>query len=299
MVEEAGRLRAFGPARPGRIAQGVEHAAQADDDGEHAWRDADDLGEAPLQLALADAGDRAQCRQRDPAFARKQPLDAELDRVIAAAVHRGDPRRDIATGDRDPLVLVGDARQSRAERCRRRRAVQRGEIDAVVGAARQRPADEGPRPGRGEANADHRDRAARAQDERARQLAGEQKRRLNLPGAIAAALLVRPASMDDQLAAAVGRHGLLEPVLVAGERPAAMDVRRKRRVGRELLIARRHRASASSRTSIQCRTGVAVPLCRCWMQPMLAETIASGASSSRWASLRSRSACASVGCSTE
>ena len=35
-------------------------------------------------------------------------------------------------------------------------------------------------------------------------------------------------------------------------------------------------ASASSSTSTQCRTGVAVPLCRCWMQPMLAETMACG-----------------------
>ena len=105
--------------------------------------------------------------------------------------------------------------------------------------------------------------------------------------------------MDDQLATAVGRHRLLDPVLVARERPGAMHVRRQRRVGGELLVARRHRASASSTTSIQCRTGVAVPLCRCVMQPMLAETMVSGASSSRWPSLRSRSAVASVGCSTE
>ena len=33
-------------------------------------------------------------------------------------------------------------------------------------------------------------------------------------------------------------------------------------------------ARALSSTSIQCRTGVVVPLCRCGMQPMLAETIA-------------------------
>ena len=47
--------------------------------------------------------------------------------------------------------------------------------------------------------------------------------------------------------------------------------------------------SASSSTSTQCRTGVAVPLCRCVMQPMLAEMIACGCSSPRWPSLRSRS----------
>ena len=86
MVEEAGRLGALGPARPGLVAQGVEDAAQADDDAEHAWRDADDLGEAPLQLSLADAGERAQCRERDPAFARQQARDAALDRAIAAAL---------------------------------------------------------------------------------------------------------------------------------------------------------------------------------------------------------------------
>ena len=57
----------------------------------------------------------------------------------------------------------------------------------------------------------------------------------------------------------------------------------------------RQRASASSSTSTQWRTGVAVPLCRCWMQPMLAETMVAGASSSRFASLRSRSAVASSG----
>ena len=95
MVEEAGRLGALGPARPGRVAQRVEDPAQADDDAEHARRDADDLGEAPLQLALADAGERAQRRERDPAFARQQALDAALDRGIAAAFawRRSAPRR--------------------------------------------------------------------------------------------------------------------------------------------------------------------------------------------------------------
>ena len=42
-----------------------------------------------------------------------------------------------------------------------------------------------------------------------------------------------------------------------------------------------HRASASSSTSIQWRTGVAVPLCRCWMQPMFAETIVAAPSGAR------------------
>lgn len=48
-------------------------------------------------------------------------------------------------------------------------------------------------------------------------------------------------------------------------------------------------SSASSSTSTQCRTGVAVPLCKCVMQPILAETITSGCIWSRLASLRSRS----------
>jgi hypothetical protein len=39
-------------------------------------------------------------------------------------------------------------------------------------------------------------------------------------------------------------------------------------------------ASASSSTSTQCFTGVGVPLCRCWMQPMLAETMHSAPSGS-------------------
>ncbi len=83
-----------------------------------------------------------------------------------------------------------------------------------------------------------------------------------------------------------------------GERePAARSG--DRRIGGELLVARRHRTSASSSTSIQWRTGVAVPPCRCWMQPMLAETIVSGASAASCVSLRSRSAVASSGCSTE
>jgi len=54
----------------------------------------------------------------------------------------------MATGDGDPLGLVGGARQLRAQRCSRLRAVQLGEIDAAVGAAGERQADEGPRPGR-------------------------------------------------------------------------------------------------------------------------------------------------------
>ena len=48
-------------------------------------------------------------------------------------------------------------------------------------------------------------------------------------------------------------------------------------------------ASASSSTSTQCFTGVVVPVCRCWMQPMLAETMVCASSGARLASLRSRS----------
>jgi len=56
----------------------------------------------------------------------------------------------------------------------------------------------------------------------------------------------------------------------------------------------RHHAStqacrASSSTSTQCLTGVAVPLCRWVMQPMLALTMTSGCSASRCPTLRSRS----------
>ena len=48
-------------------------------------------------------------------------------------------------------------------------------------------------------------------------------------------------------------------------------------------------ASASSSTSTQCLTGVVVPVCRCWMQPMLAETMVCASSGAKLASLRSRS----------
>ena len=91
--------------------------------------------------------------------------------------------------------------------------------------------------------------------------------------------------MDDQLGAAVGRNRLLGAVLVRFEGPAAVDVRGERRIGVVLAVARRHRASASSTTSIQWRTGVVVPLCRCWMQPMFAETIVAASSASRCAEL--------------
>ena len=60
--------------------------AQPDDDAEHAWRDADDLGEAALQLALAEAGERAQLGERDSTFARQDALDAGFDCDVAAAV---------------------------------------------------------------------------------------------------------------------------------------------------------------------------------------------------------------------
>ncbi len=55
---------------------------------------------------------------------------------------------------------------------------------------------------------------------------------------------------------------------------------------------------ASSSASTQCLTGVAVPLCRCWMQPTLAETMALGCNSARLTSLRSRSCLLKPGCST-
>jgi hypothetical protein len=57
--------------------------------------------------------------------------------------------------------------------------------------------------------------------------------------------------MHDQLGAAVGRDRLLAAVLAGVERPHAVDVRRERRVRGELAVAQRHRASASSSTSIQ------------------------------------------------
>ena len=100
-----------------------------------------------------------------------------------------------------------------------------------------------------------------------------------MPRAAGAALVVRPAAVGDQLAASVGRDGLLGAVLVAFEAPDAVNVRREGRIGVVLLVVRRHRGPAVSArarrraTSIQCRTGVVVPLCRCWMQPMLAETM--------------------------
>jgi hypothetical protein len=55
--------------------------------------------------------------------------------------------------------------------------------------------------------------------------------------------------------------------------------RQRRRNAAELDLQRRHLApggpgGASSSTSTQCRTGVVVPVCRCWMQPMLADTMA-------------------------
>ena len=58
-------------------------------------------------------------------------------------------------------------------------------------------------------------------------------------------------------------------------------------------------ASASSTTCTQCFTGVWVPLCKCVMQPMLAEVMTLGASACRLSSLRSRSCVDSSGCNTE
>ena len=57
--------------------------------------------------------------------------------------------------------------------------------------------------------------------------------------------------------------------------------------------------SASSSTSTQCFTGVVVPLCRCWMQPILAETMTCASSGSSCASFLSRNCLASTGCNTE
>jgi len=45
---------------------------------------------------------------------------------------------------------------------------------------------------------------------------------------------------------------------------------------------------ASSSTSTQCFTGVAVPLCRCWMQPTLALMMVCACRGARLPSLRSR-----------
>ena len=92
MVEEAGRLGALGPGRPRRVAQRFEDAAQPDDDAEHARRDADDLGEAALQLALAEPGERAQLGERDAAFAGEDAVDAGLDRGVAATIAQRDLR---------------------------------------------------------------------------------------------------------------------------------------------------------------------------------------------------------------
>ena len=49
-----------------------------------------------------------------------------------------------------------------------------------------------------------------------------------------------------------------------------------------------HQPKAASSTSTQCRTGVAVPVCRCWMQPMFADTMTCASIGARFASLRSR-----------
>ena len=57
-------------------------------------------------------------------------------------------------------------------------------------------------------------------------------------------------------------------------------------------------SSTSSSTSIQCRTGTSVPLCRCVMQPTLALRMALGVSASRWPSLRSRKVVLMPGLST-
>ena len=57
--------------------------------------------------------------------------------------------------------------------------------------------------------------------------------------------------------------------------------------------------SESASTSIQWRTGIPVPACRCWIQPMFAEMIVPAPRASRAASLRDRSSCAMAGCSTE
>ena len=50
------------------------------------------------------------------------------------------------------------------------------------------------------------------------------------------------------------------------------------------------RLSASSSTSIQCRTGSVVPLCKCWMQPMFADTMHSASERLQVPELASRAA---------
>ena len=297
--KKPGRLRALGPRRPRCVTQRVEDPAQADHDGERARRDADDLGEAPLQLALADTGERAQLGERDAAVAREQPLDAALDVGVAAAFAQRDLPADVVAEDRHPLGRGGGGVERGDERVHGVVAMQFGERDAAIGERCHRRAGERPGAGGGEADGDDVGLAARAQHERPRQLAGDEERRLRPPAAVAATLVVGPAAVDDQLGAAVGRNRLLGAVLVRFEGPAAVDVRGECGIGVVLAVARRHCASASSSTSIQCRTGVAVPLCRCWMQPMFAETIAAGSSASRWPSLRSRRRVAMSGCSTE
>ena len=77
----------------------------------------------------------------------------------------------------------------------------------------------------------------RAQHEGPGQLSGEEEARLGAPLAVGVALVVGNAEVGDQLAAAVGRHGLLRAGLVALEEPEAVDVRRDRRLGCELLVA--------------------------------------------------------------
>jgi hypothetical protein len=61
--------------------------------------------------------------------------------------------------------------------------------------------------------------------------------------------------------------------------PTGMPKPGRRNCGRLLLTWLCQEEIAASRTSIQCFTGAAVPLCKCVMQPMLAEMIARGASS--------------------
>lgn len=63
--------------------------------------------------------------------------------------------------------------------------------------------------------------------------------------------------------------------------------------------ARRQPYSRFSTSCTQCTTGTAVPLCRCAMQPMFADTIICGSVSCSFASLRLRSLYASDGCVSE
>ncbi len=117
--------------------------------------------------------------------------------------------------------------------------------------------------------------------------AGGPGRRAPAPFAVATEG-ARPPGVDERVAVGPGRRPRAAGASLPGPPDLANPVERKTQ-----------NPKASSSTSTQCRTGVAVPLCRCVMQPMLALAITAGRSSSRWPSLRSRRVCAISGLSTE